>query len=251
VEENMAVSQYLRPGSLLDSLTSCYTQGVVKGASSLIGAPESATRVALYTAAPAVLAAMANMASSNEGANSLFSIIQNGGYHALMDDPARLFDRGEMSSSMMSAGRQVTDRLFGERIPAVTGTVAKASGLGPTPAASVLNLVAPLAMGVVEKEILYRGLDASSLRNLLLDQKPDFEALLPQLGPQVVPPRPQVQRRESSLESNLSKWLAAWLIVLAVLCGLLWMRSGTAAGGSGIATPSTQGAPASERTTPQ
>jgi hypothetical protein len=249
VEENMAVSQYLRPGSLLDALTSCFTQGVVKGASSLIGAPESVTRIALHTAAPAVLAAMANMASGTEGANSLFSIIQNGGYHALVDDPAALFTGDGMTASMVSAGRRMTDRLFGEKAGEVTGVVARTSGLSLAPAASVLNLVAPLAMGVVEKEVLYRGLDASSLRSLLLDQKADFEALLRQPGPQVVPSRPAVQQGESSLESNLSKWLAAWLIVLAILSGLLWMRSGTAAGGSGIAAPS--GAPATQRTTPQ
>jgi hypothetical protein len=216
----------------------------VKGASSLIGAAESPTRIALYTAAPAVFSGMANMASTGEGANSLFSVIQNGGYHALIDDPAALFSGGSMTSSMMGAGRQVTDRLFGERGASVTETVSQASGLSAAPARSVLNLVAPLAMGVVEKEIIYRGLDASSLRSLLLDQKGDFDAMLPPKGPQIVAPRPEiaVQSRESSFESNLSKWLAAWLIVLLALCAFLWMRSGTLEGGSGIAgNPAAQG----------
>ena len=186
VEGNMAVSQYLRPGSLLDSLTNCFTAGAVKSASSLIGAAESPTRSALRIAAPSVFGAMAEMASTGEGAQSLFSMIQDGGYHALVDDPAALFNGSSTTSSMMSAGRQVTDRLFGERSASVAETVAKASGLGAAPAGTLLNLVAPLALGVVEKEILYRGLDASGVRALLLDQKGEFDAALPPRIPQIV-----------------------------------------------------------------
>jgi len=239
----MAVSQYLRPGSLLDSLTSCFTAGAVKSASSLIGAAESPTRVALRCAAPAVFGAMAEMASTGEGAQSLFRMIQDGGYHALVDDPAALFSGGSTTSSMMSAGRQVTDRLFGERSAAVAETVAKASGLGAAPAGTLLNLVAPLALGVVEKEILYRGLDASGLRALLQDQKGEFDAALPPKGPQMVAPRTEAvsHRRESHLEENLGKWLAVWLIVLVAFCAFLWMRSGTVEGGAPPANPAAQG----------
>ena len=245
----MAVSQYLRPGSLLDSLTSCFTAGAAKGASSLIGASETPTRIAMHSAGPAVFGAMADLASTDEGAKSLFRMIQDGGYHALVEDPAALFSGGSMTSSMMSAGRQVTGRLFGEKGSSVTETVARASGLGAASAATVLNLVAPLALGVAEKEILYRGLDAAGLQKLLLDQKGDFEAALPSLGPQIVPPGPEpaVQRRESDLESNLGKWLVVWLLVLVAFCAFLWIRSGTLEGGSGIAgTPAAQqAAPAS------
>jgi uncharacterized protein DUF937 len=239
----MAVSQYLRPGSLLDSLTSCFTPGAVKGASLLIGASEWPTRVALRTAAPAVLGGMAGMASTNEGAKSLFSIIQNGGYDALAEDPASLFAGGNMTSSMVGVGRQMADRLFEERGASVIEAVANASGLSQAPAGTLLNLVVPLAMGVVEKEITYRGLDASNLRDLLLDQKGDFTAAMPPKGPQVVPPRPEVavQQRESNFESNLSKWLAAWLIVLLAFCAFLWMRSGTVEGGAPPANPAAQG----------
>ena len=250
----MAVSQYLRPGSLLDSLTSCFTAGAVKGASSLIGASESPTRIALHSAAPAVFGAMADMASTGEGANSLFRMIQDGGYHALVENPAALFSGGSITTSMGSAGQQVNGRLFGEKGASVARTVAEGSGLNVASATTVLNLVAPLALGVAEKEILYRGLDASGLRALLLDQKGDFEAALPPKGPQIVAPRPEmaVRQRESSLEENLGKWLAVWLLVLVAFCIFLYVRSGTVEGGSGIAnTPASQGAPAPGRATPQ
>jgi hypothetical protein len=242
----MAVSQYLRPGSLLDSLTSCFTPGAVKGASSLIGAPESSARIALHSAAPAVLGAMTGMASTDEDAKSLFRLIQDGGYHALVDEPAALFSGGSITSSITSAGSQLTGRLFGERLTAVTETVAKASGLSLAQATTVLQLVAPLALGVAEKEILSRRLDAPGLRALLLEQKGEFEAALPPKGPQIVAPRPEAasQRRESDLEANLGKWLAVWLIVLLAFCAFLWIRSGTLEGGSGTA-----GNPAAQRTT--
>lgn len=243
----MAVSQYLRPGSLLDSLTSCFTPGAVKGASSLIGASELPTRLALQSAAPAVFGAMANMASTEDGAQSLFGLIQDGGYQALVDQPSALFSGGSITSSMTSAGRQLTGRLFGERLASVTETVAKASGLSSTQATTVLHLVAPLALGVAEKEILSRRLDAPGLSALLQQQKGEFEAALPPKGPQIVAPRPEaaVRKSGSDLESNLGKWLAVWLLVLAAFCAFLWMRSGTLEGGSGTAShPAAQGTPA-------
>lgn len=104
--------------------------------------------------------------------------------------------------------------------------------------------MAPLALGVAEKEILFRRLDAPDMSALLLQQKGEFEAALPPKGPQIVAPRPEaeVRKSESDLESNLGKWLAVWLLVLAAFCAFLWIRSGTLEGGSGIAShPAAQG----------
>ncbi len=161
-----------------------------------------------------------------------------------MDETAALFSGGSITASITSAGSQLTGRLFGERLTAVTATVAKASGLSLAQATTVLHLVAPLALGVAENEILSRRLDASGLRALLLEQKGEFEAALPSKGPQIIAPKPEAasQRHESDLEANLGKWLAVWLIALLAFCAFLWIRSGTLEGGSGTAgNPAAQG----------
>src|SRR5690349_5792983 len=66
----MAVSQYLRQGSLLDAVRSHLTPDVVRSASSLVGESESSTRQTLNAAAPSILSGVTNMASSREGAGS-------------------------------------------------------------------------------------------------------------------------------------------------------------------------------------
>src|SRR5260370_1786775 len=78
-EDPMAVSQILRPGSLIDAVKGCLTPDLVRSASSLVGEPEAATRQTLNSAVPSVLSGLTNLVSSSDGANTLAGLIRDAG----------------------------------------------------------------------------------------------------------------------------------------------------------------------------
>ncbi len=126
----MAVSQFLRPGSLMDAVKGCLTPDVVRKASSFVGESESSTRQTLNGIVPSVLSGLTNMASSQEGATSLAGMIRDGGYGAAADNVSSLFSGGGATNNMLSAGQQLLGKIFGGRGSAVTDLVAKSGGIG-------------------------------------------------------------------------------------------------------------------------
>ena len=243
----MAVSpQYLRPISLLDSTRAYLTPQIISGASSVVHEPESATRLALNSAVPSLLAGLSNVASSADGTERLSNVIRDGAFSPVADNAPALFGGGTPTTNMMSAGQQLLGKIFGENTSAVSEVLAGSTGIRASSASSLLGMMAPLVLGVIGKHATSQGLNASGIANLLLSQKQSIFGALPsgmsQLiglsGPRVVSssarssvngsryieretPRqaPYVASRVPA-ETNITKWLWIGLIALAGL--LLW-----------------------------
>jgi OmpA-OmpF porin, OOP family len=175
----MAVSQFLRPGSLLDAISSHLTPNVVRSASSLVGESESSTRQTLNAAAPSVLSGLTNMVSSREGASNLTSMIRDGGFGSAVDNVGSLFGGGRATTSMLGTGQQLVGKIFGGRNSAVTDAVAKSGGVSGPAATKIMALVAPLVLGVLGKRATEQRLDSTGLANVLLNEKSDIAAAAP------------------------------------------------------------------------
>ena len=147
----MAVSQYLRPESLIDAVRNHFTPDVVHRASSLVGEPESSTRSALNAAVPSVLSGLVNTVSSREGADSVSALIRDGGYGAVTESASSLFSGGSATNNMMGAGQQLLGKIFGSKSSSVADLVAKSSGVSSASATKLLSLAAPLTLGVLGK----------------------------------------------------------------------------------------------------
>src|SRR5260370_22697358 len=113
----MAVSQILRPGSLIDAVKGCLTPDLVRSASSLVGEPEAATRQTLNSAVPSVLSGLTNLVSSSDGANTLAGLIRDGGFGAAVDNSRSLFGGGSPTNNMLSPGPQLLGKIFGGHSP--------------------------------------------------------------------------------------------------------------------------------------
>jgi OOP family OmpA-OmpF porin len=201
----MAVSQYLRPGSLLDAVKSEFTPDVIRSASTMVGESEPATREALNGAVPIFLSGLTNMVSSQEGASSLASMLRGGGYAAAADNVGSLFGGGA-TGSMLSAGQQLLGKVFGDKSSPVADLLAKSSGVSSSSATKLLSLAAPLTLGVLGKRATAQGLDASGIAIALLSEKSDIVAAAPSGLSELLGGRPtDVSRATDAVSDRLAE----------------------------------------------
>jgi len=201
----MAVSQYLRPGSLLDAAKGLLTPDVVKSASSLVGESESGTRTALNSSVPSVLSGLVNLVSSRDGANSLAGLIRDGGYGAAVDNTRALFSGGSATTNMLSAGPQLLGTIFGGRSAGVADLLARSAGISSGSTTKLLSLAAPLVLGVLGKRATAQGLNASGLANALLSEKSDIAAAAPAGLSQLLGAGPVAVDRARDVTTNVQE----------------------------------------------
>lgn len=198
----MAVSQFLRPGSLLDAAKGLLTPDTVKSASSLVGESESGTRTALNSSVPSVLSGLVNLVSSRDGANNLAGLIRDGGYGAAVDNPRALFSGGSATTNMLSAGPQLLGTIFGGRGAGVADLLGRSAGIGSGSATKLLSLAAPLVLGVLGKRATAQGLNASGLANALLSEKSEIAAAAPSGLSQLLGAAPVAVDRERDVTTR-------------------------------------------------
>src|ERR1700735_4949314 len=108
----MAVSQFLRPGSLMDAVKGYLTQDMVRSAGSLVGESESSTLKTLNDAVPSVFSGLANMVSSREGVASFGGLVRDSRFGSAVDNIGSLFAGGSTTKGMLGAGQQLIDKIF-------------------------------------------------------------------------------------------------------------------------------------------
>jgi OOP family OmpA-OmpF porin len=249
----MAVSQFLRPGSLMDAVKGYLTPETIRSASSLVGESESSTQKTLSGAVPSILSGLTSMVSSRDGISSLGGLIRDGGFGSAVDNIGSLFSGGSTTSSMLGAGQQLLGKVFPGKASSVTDLLARSGGVSSSSAGSLLSLAAPLVMGVLGKRAAAQSLDANGLANTLMSEKSDIAAAAPsglsQIlsgGPTVVSrtrdtateapryPTTDVRdvRREPYVDrtytepqrSGMGRWLPLLLIALGALALLMFLR---------------------------
>src|SRR5215472_1866686 len=240
----MAVSQYLRPGSLMEAVKGYLTPDAVRSASSLVGESESSTRQTLNGAVPSVLSGLANMVSTRDGATGVASLIRDGSFGSVVDNVGSLFSGGSATSSILSVGPHLLGKIFGGNSSQVTDLVARSGGVSNSSASSLMSLIAPLVLGVLGKRAAAQGLDASGMANSLLSEKADFAAAAPAGLSQILGGGPSLvsrtierategPRRESypapryeaePRRPGFGRWLPLLLIALAALALLSFLR---------------------------
>lgn len=194
----MSTSRYPYPGSqggsLITEITQHFTPEVVRSARSMTGESESSTYQALHVATPAVLSGIANMASSSEGASNLTSMIREGGYGGLTENPMSLFRGGSATNYLLSAGQRHLGRIFGGNTSSVTELVAKSSGVSSSSASRLMSLITPLALGVLGKRVAGQGPGSLGMSELLTSQRDEISTAAPAglsrilgFGPRAVP----------------------------------------------------------------
>ena len=215
--------------NLLDSLTGLVTPDVVSAASRHLGDSESAISTGLGASFSSILLGLAAKSGSPESLRPAFDLITspaNDG--SALEDPRQLLSAGP-ASPITSLGSNFLKSIFGSRLPTITNALGNTVGLRGSSAASLLNMAAPLVMGLLGNRVRKARLDPTGLSDLLAGQRDRILNAAPAgvssaLGIGDIPRfYPQQMVMDPPRESSGSRWLwpaLAALALIAVLWGL-------------------------------
>jgi OOP family OmpA-OmpF porin len=184
----------------------------------------------LSAALPTLIAGFMQKASTTQGASYLLNLLKNDTRSEEFSfDVSGSLDSGK-AAGLIPVGSGILSSLFGDRVKDVSDVVASASGMreGST---SLLNLAAPLVLGILSRKVKNEGLGLSGLVSLLMGQKDSIKAALPSgldgiintntlgdfLGDTASPSATRI--RETVEEETSSKSWMPWLILALILLG--------------------------------
>ncbi|PKN95001.1 MAG: hypothetical protein CVU44_04110 [Chloroflexi bacterium HGW-Chloroflexi-6] len=164
----------------MDTFTQQLLQQLAQGAASQIGqkigADEQTTNSALSAAIPLLVSALAKNASEPVGAQALHQAVANDHDGSILDNMESFLGSPEAAN-----GAGILKHVLGGQQPVVTKGLTKNTGLNSNQVGQLLQIVAPLVMGMLGKQQKQAGLDANDLSGLLSSEKLKVEESNPDM----------------------------------------------------------------------
>ena len=166
--------------NLLDSARSLLTPDVVSRVSSLIGESPAKTQQALGAAIPSLAGVICNEASTPGGAARVHNLITNTQLPGdLLSNAGSVLGGGAATEGLMRTGSGIVSSLLGERAGGVANLLASTSGIQFSSASSLLNIVAPLLVGVIGRHVTSAGIGASGISSLMSGHRDSIMGAIP------------------------------------------------------------------------
>ena len=139
---------------------------------SSLGESPAKTETALGAVLPALIGGLASKASTTAGASDFLDLIRRNKLDPRhFVEPAGAISATDGVTSLINAGRPLLDFALGGRTNSVTDWISSFAGINRSSSTSLLTLALPLVIGQISKVMGSAGFTASSLRNLLADQR--------------------------------------------------------------------------------
>ncbi len=180
--------------SLLNTVTSLMSNGLVNKVASMVGINSGIARTALSAIMPRILRGIASKGSTESGASSLLNMIKNNGLGANMD----------INENILKAGGKMNESIFGSSLQDIN-----VPGVSGDAKSKLMNLATPLAMGSVGKIVKEKNLDAKGLSTYLRDNVEEVKMTTTASAP-------------ATAATNSGGGLLKWLIPLLLLLGAGW-----------------------------
>ncbi len=145
--------------NLMEPVSGLVTADVAEKVAAAAGESPDPTRAALLGSVPALFAALAQLASTPQGASVVF------------DTVTRAAGKRGLAEAREGGTQGLLFNLFGRRTECITDELASSTGVRRTSAAGILGLMAPLVLALIGKETVSRGLNAGGLRDVLFSHK--------------------------------------------------------------------------------
>ena len=164
--------------NLVSLIMQFLTPDIIARIAATLGLGRTETQAGVSAAVPALLAAFSGVADKPGGSQTLVDAIKN--QSGVLDSVISMVGGGS-PSSLVEKGSNLLSSLIGSRYhSALAGAVGKFAGIGQSTGSSLIGMLGPVVMGVIGKQIGWRGLDAGSVSGLLASQKEQIAQALPQ-----------------------------------------------------------------------
>src|SRR5690606_34591136 len=154
----------------VDSVKNLFSNDLISKAASALGEHEGGIQKALSGAVPSVLAGFVTKAESSDGAQSLWDLAKQAGSSNILSNPGELLESGGKLSGLLT----LAGSLFGNRFDNISSLISGFSGIKQSSASSLLNMVAPAALGSLNRYAVEHNLGASGIAFFLSAQKDDI-----------------------------------------------------------------------------
>ena len=128
---------------------------------SQVGGNEGEAKKGVMAALPAMLAAMGKNAGTEKGAEELNNALEKKHDGSILDNLS-----GYLSNPDLKDGAGILNHLFGNQTSNVANAVSKSSGLDTNGSMKMLQMLAPILMGMLGQQKKENNLDAKGLGNL-------------------------------------------------------------------------------------
>jgi len=159
--------------SILDLLNSQLGAGGVEAISRQLGIDPQTAQQAISGAIPILTGALAQHASTPDGAASLSQALQ---HHdgSILDQATQYLNQGDTS-----AGDGILNHILGGNRNNAAGGLAQATGLDAGTAGKLLMMLAPLVLGAISRAHNQQGQDPGALGGLLSGLHQDAQSAAP------------------------------------------------------------------------
>lgn len=152
---------------LLDLLSSPMGKQLISGVAGQTGNSTDQTGSVLTMALPLLMGAMKKNASTPEGAQGLMSALSNKHDGGILNDLGGLFGGG-VDQSVKDDGAGILGHVLGGKQAQVENALSKKSGMDASTIATILQVAAPILMGMIGKQKQQQNVnDASGLQSML------------------------------------------------------------------------------------
>ena len=128
---------------------------------SQVGGNEGEAKNGVMAALPAMLAALGKNAGTEKGAEELNNALEKKHDGSILDNLS-----GYLSNPDLKDGAGILNHLFGNQTSNVANAVSQSSGLDTNGSMKMLQMLAPILMGILGQQKKQNNLDAKGLGNL-------------------------------------------------------------------------------------
>jgi OmpA-OmpF porin, OOP family len=149
---------------LLNQVSNLFTSDTVNQIASVFGETPAKTQSALGSLVPAILGSLSQKATTIEGANDVIDMIRRNNLTSVKVED--IYKTGGVTD-LTNKGRLVSEWIFGNKLSAVTDSIATNSGISRSAVTSLASICAPIVLGLIGRRLGSGGMNASTLSSLL------------------------------------------------------------------------------------
>jgi outer membrane protein OmpA-like peptidoglycan-associated protein len=188
---------------------------LISTASTFLGEDVPGISKAVDAAVPSLLSSIVTRSAHDH--ESAYSLAMQAAGSSVFDDLAGLFSG---NASLLNMGSGLISGLLGNSTGVISSLISSYAGIKPSSATTLLNVVAPLALGTVGKHAVTNGLDAKGLSSFLMSQKDSLnQAMPPGLNISDVitgsAEKPQAEYRRQENAPGMPVWVLPLLLVVS------------------------------------